>query len=274
MKRKTTRNTASSGKAAKKAPVAPAVAERKSTLRVCLVGLRDAVPLALSGLLVSLAVSWVLLALVNFSYGFWHDHAGIGAAIDEYGESNLYRKGFHLTTREQRIDLFAGINRAIHSGGKGLTELTYIVPGHAPQTLLREPEVVHLQDVANLIDCSTYAAVIALSIWFGLLVYYIHSGRPVPSIKLQLAGTLLFMAVVAVVVFVVGPVKVFYALHVLLFPDGHQWFFYYQDSLMSTMMKAPNLFGWIAVEWVLLAVACFVALQLAAAHSVRRLQKK
>lgn len=272
MKRKTTRNTAFSGKAAGTNRVH--AVEEKAGLGIHVEALRNAVPLALSGLLVSLAVSWVVLALANFSYGLWHDHAGIGAAIDEYGASNQYRQGFHLTTREQRVELFAGINRAIHQGGEGLTELTYVVPGHAPQTLLREPEVIHLQDVANLIDYSTYAAVIALSIWLGLLLYYMRSGKAVPSLQHQLVGTVLFMAAVGLVVVIIGPVKVFYALHVLLFPDGHQWFFYYQESLMSTMMKAPDLFGWIAVEWALLAIACFIVLQLTAAHLVRRLQKK
>jgi hypothetical protein len=189
--------------------------------------LQNAVPLALSGLLVALALSWLVLAQLNFSYGFWHDNAGIGAAIDEYGPSNIYRQGFHLTSREQRVELFAGISQAIHKGGEGLAELTYVVPGYPPQTLLREPELVHLQDVANLVDQATYAALAALVIWLGLLIYYIKVGKRVPSLKLQLVGTVLFMLIVAVFVAVIGPVKIFYALHEMLFPDGHQWFFYY-----------------------------------------------
>jgi len=47
-------------------------------------------------------------------------------------------------------------------------------------------------------------------------------------------------------------------LHVLIFPADHQWFFYYQDSLMSTLMKAPDLFAGIAVQIVLLALALYV----------------
>lgn len=236
--------------------------------------LLNAVPLALSGLLVALAVSWLVLAQLDFSYGFWHDNAGIGAAIDEYGPSNLYRQGFHLTTREQRVELFAGINRAIHAGGEGLADLAYTVPGQARQTLLREPELVHLQDVANLIDQATYAAVAALVIWLSLLAYHIKTGKPVPSIKVQVIGTLLFMLAIAIMVMVIGPVKVFYGLHELLFPDGHQWFFYYQESLMSTMMKAPELFGWIAMEWACIAILCFVLLQLGTARVVHLLQNR
>jgi hypothetical protein len=61
-------------------------------------------------------------------------------------------------------------------------------------------------------------------------------------------------------VWVVGPVQVFYVLHELVFPAGHEWFFYYQDSLMSMMMQAPNLFGPIAVLWLVLAFSIAAAL--------------
>ncbi len=44
----------------------------------------------------------------------------------------------------------------------------------------------------------------------------------------------------------IGPTKVFYWGHEVVFPENNQWFFYYEDSLMSTMMKAPALFGPIA----------------------------
>lgn len=231
-----------------------------------------AVPLALSGLIVALALSWLLLAQFNFSYGFWHDHAGIGEAIDQFGSSNQYRHGFQLTSREQRLELFAGINKAIHQGGKGLSELSYSVPGHATQTLLREPEIVHLQDVANLIDAAIYLVAAAGLLWIGLLVYFARTRKPVPSLKLQLGGTSLFVLAVGVAVLTIGPVKVFYVLHIWLFPKDHQWFFYYQESLMSTMMKAPDLFGWIALEWLLVASVFFVFLQIATAKLVARIQ--
>ena len=236
--------------------------------------IQQALPIAMSGLLVALALSWLLLAQVNFSYGFWHDHAGIGAAIDEYGPANQYKKAFHLTDREQRIELFAGINRAIHSSGQGLQDLAYTVPGYPEQRLLREPELVHLQDVSNLIDKATYAALFALVLWVCLLVYYVRSCKPVPTLKFQLMGTLLLIAVIAILVVIIGPVKVFYKLHEVIFPDGHQWFFYYQESLMSTMMKAPDLFGWIAVEWLSLAILCFVGLQIGADRFVRLAQNR
>lgn len=228
----------------------------------------ESAALALSGLVVALSLSWLLLAQFNFSYGIWHDHAGIGAAIDRYAPKNHFRQGFELTSREQRFELFAGINRSIHQGGRGLDELVYQVPGHPQQTLLREPEIVHLTDVANLISVSRVIAAVIALVWLGLWIYYWRSRRPVPSLRRQLLGTLAFVLVLALGVLIAGPKEVFYALHTLLFPKEHQWFFYYEESLMSTMMLAPDLFGWIAVEWALLAMIFFVAVQVGAAKLV------
>jgi hypothetical protein len=236
--------------------------------------LAEAGVLALSGLVVALALSWLLLAQFNFSYGFWHDHAGVGAAIDRFAPNNHFRHGFHLATREQRLELFAGINQAIHQQGKGLAELVYEVPGHPQQTLLREPEIVHLTDVAKLISvCRLIVLVVAL-IWLGLWIYYWQARRAPPSLRHQLLGTFAFVFLVALAVVLIGPVKVFYALHIWLFPEEHQWFFYYEESLMSTMMLAPDLFGWIAVEWTLLAIIFFVGLQAGAAKLVVQPQPK
>lgn len=45
----------------------------------------------------------------------------------------------------------------------------------------------------------------------------------------------------------IGPTRVFYTLHEWVFPSDHQWMFSYQESLMTTLMKAPDLFAAIAV---------------------------
>jgi hypothetical protein len=49
-----------------------------------------------------------------------------------------------------------------------------------------------------------------------------------------------------------------------VFPPGHAWFFYYEDSLMTTLMQAPHLFGFIAVAIGVLALALFGGLTAAA----------
>jgi hypothetical protein len=220
-----------------------------------------AMPFAFSGLLVSLTLSWILLAIMNFSYGFWHDYGGIGAAIDQYGPANLYREGFHLTSREQRIELFSEINKAIHNKGQGLESISYTLPHIGEQTLLREPEIIHLQDVANLITSSIYIALTAFIVWLFLVVLCVRKSLSFPSLRDQGVSMMALLSLATLVVIIVGPVEVFYKLHIWIFPEDHEWFFYYQDSLMSTMMKAPILFGWIAIEWVLLTVLCFFLLQ-------------
>lgn len=223
-----------------------------------------------AGVLVALALSWVVLALFNFSYGVWHDHGGIGPAIDRYGGSNKFRSGFELTSKTQREEMFAGIVQAIHFNPQQLREIEYQVPGHPVQTLLTEPEVVHLQDVARLITLGAFAALVALFAWSGCIIFYILRRQLPPRLRNQFLGTVLVLAAVGVVVFLVGPVEVFYLLHTWVFPEGHEWFFYYQESLMSTMMYAPVLFGWIALEWLVLTLLVFVALQYMVAQLCKR----
>jgi hypothetical protein len=53
---------------------------------------------------------------------------------------------------------------------------------------------------------------------------------------------------------------VFYGLHTWIFPPGHAWFFYYQDSLMTMMMKAPELFAYIALTLAVVSLACLMVM--------------
>jgi hypothetical protein len=64
---------------------------------------------------------------------------------------------------------------------------------------------------------------------------------------------------VSFIVILLGPTKIFYLAHEVVFPDKHQWFFYYEESLMSTMMKAPALFGPIALQLLILTILCWFA---------------
>lgn len=217
--------------------------------------------LAVSGLIVSLALSWLILSSVNFSYGLWHDVGGIAEAIEKYGPKNNFKHGFHLTTKEQRELLFRDINISIHNHGEGLADISYSVEGLGEQTLLREPEIVHLQDVANLIDVGLVVAVVGFLIWFGTWCYLALARESVPKLIEQCIAIAGILGLGGLITVIIGPVKVFYWLHTVIFPDNHQWFFYYQESLMSTMMYAPNLFGYIAVEWLIFAFAVFVLLQ-------------
>jgi hypothetical protein len=78
------------------------------------------------------------------------------------------------------------------------------------------------------------------------------------------------LAVAVIAVLLIGPKTVFYTLHTWVFPAGHAWFFYYQDSLMTTLMQAPNLFAGIAAEVLLLTVTLFALLITFAARLLPR----
>jgi len=71
-------------------------------------------------------------------------------------------------------------------------------------------------------------------------------------------GFALGLSTLGAIVMALGPKAVFYWAHTKIFPAGHQWFFYYEESLMTTLMKAPDIFAFIA----LLLVAVLIALWL------------
>ena len=213
--------------------------------------------------LLALSIAWILLARVDFLYGVWHDYAGIKEGIERYGPQNRYRSGFAATSREQRVKLFSAINSAVHNSGDGLDRITYeTATSDGRQLLLREPEIVHLRDVANLIDKLFYVMVIAFIGWPLGTYFMCRSQMGIPSGKQQIGGLFALLAVVIVLLLIFGAENVFNQLHVWIFPAGHQWFFYYQDSLMSTLMLAPTLFAWIAVALGGVGIFIFIALHL------------
>lgn len=247
------------------------VQQYKGALVQKIVALAKAFGLALSGLIVAFALAWWILAQFNFSYGFWHGYGGMGEAIDRLAKTNVQKFGFENTTKAQRDELFREIMDAVHHGGRGLEEITYQVSGYPKQALLVEEEIVHLNDVANLVQLGFYLSLVAFGVWLGTWFFFLAKQLPPPSLKLQVVTTLGFIGVTTILVLIIGPIPVFYQLHIWLFPEGHQWFFYFDKSLMATLMFAPNLFGWIAVEWLALTLPLFLLLQTGAAYVVRRL---
>nr|WP_240901402.1 DUF1461 domain-containing protein [Thioalkalivibrio sp. XN279] len=126
--------------------------------------------------------------------------------------------------------------------------------------MFRAPEVGHLQDVAHLVGRIAPVGWLAVA-WVGLHLGLIRLRRwRVPPLRRLLGASLLATAAGTVAVFLVGPRKLFQWFHEVAFPPDHPWFFYYQDSLMSTFMKAPDLFGAIAVALVVLALFFYALL--------------
>lgn len=211
---------------------------------------------AVALLIASLYVSWQALAGFDFAYLVWHEVLAIDDTIARYGPENRWRQGFEQTTPIERARLFAAIVEAIHADGRGLAELRYHDPeGRELGRLLRPPEIAHLRDVARLVGWFEIAGIVALLLLMALVAEARWRCRTPPPARRFLAGAAVVVATAGIALLAIGPVDLFYAMHEVVFPSGHEWFFWYEDSLMSTMMQAPNLFGAIAAVWFPFALA-------------------
>lgn len=205
--------------------------------------------------IVSLPATWWIQAKFDFFYPTLYELVGIDDHIQRYAPINLKLKtGFELTLNEERFELFHGIVESIHNHGDGLKALSYNNQFTQTTTpLLTEAEVIHLQDVANLLDTLKPVVVVLFILWLLLMALQFKRRQVFPSMQFVLLSFLVILALSGLVLSF-GPEKVFNQLHEWVFPDEHQWFFYYEESLMSTMMKAPYLFAYIAAIWACLSV--------------------
>ncbi len=203
---------------------------------------------------VTLPASWWLLAKADFAYGYVYDHAGISEHIARFAPKNIYRHDFENTTKEKRVELFGGIVKSIQNKGKGLEQLHYLDNKGRTNRLLTDAEITHLKDVAILLDKASLVLGVCLLLWLTLVFFLRYKKQALPSIKQQLLSLLFIFLVITVVLFAMGLENVFNQLHIWAFPKEHQWFFYYEESLMSTMMKAPDLFAYIALMWFIVSL--------------------
>lgn len=212
-------------------------------------------------LILSFALSWLILTPMDFAYQWLYGLIDIDQHIAKYGPENTVRHGFELTADAERFRLFSGIVSAIHQQGQGLDALVYHNPqGTALAKLLTHDEVVHLEDVAILIDRMKILVIASLILFMGVLTWIYLRFHQIPSFRSMLLTVFIFLAFAIALILIIGPYEVFYNLHVWVFPEEHKWFFYYEESLMSTMMKAPDLFAYIAILLLALAVPIFVFL--------------
>ncbi len=173
----------------------------------------------------------------------------------KYAPDNKYKDGFENTKQQQHIKLFAGIVNAIQHDGDGLRQLRYTdSKTNKTESLLTNAEVIHLQDVANLVNKFKYIGILGLTIAVLVLIVMRAKNINVAKLSRHTYGGLGVVLLMVIIVFLVGPTKIFYLGHELIFPNNHQWFFYYEESLMSTMMKAPVLFGPIACQLLMLTI--------------------
>ena len=203
----------------------------------------------------ALLISWKLLHQLNYGYSFWYSNLGIESHIARYAPQNRFDKtGFEQTTEDQRVELFRAIGHAVNHSGEGLRELNYPQPDGTSQIFLTDAEATHLEDVANLIDLLEPIGWAATATLLLLVVLAVLLKIPLPSFGVSVATILGLTLLAGFVILVIGPHEVFKLLHEAIFPDEHQWFFYYQDSLMTTLMKAPDIFFAIGAVWAGLAV--------------------
>lgn len=225
-------------------------------------------PLFFTVQLIGLAlVSWHLLAQFHFAYPTGYKILGLEKHIAEYAPLNRYKEDFELVAPAEHWRLFGEISDAVQASGKGLGDISYKLKDDSTTALMHEAEIIHLQDVANLIDVFYLTGVISLLLWLGLIALAYQQKLKLPAVKKILLGFLASFALIAIMLLAIGPTAVFYWFHVQVFPDGHQWFFYYQDSLMTTLMKAPDIFAFIA----LILVAILVILWCAALYCLKAL---
>jgi len=210
----------------------------------------------------ALLISWKLLHQSNFIYSFWYTNLDIESHIAKFAPQNrMGKSGFERTDYEQRVDLFRAIGDAVNNSGEGLRTLSYQAhPNAAAQTFLTDAEATHLEDVANLIDKLEPMGWAAAGLLVLLIITAVMFKVPLPGLGVSLVTLLILSLVLALVIILVGPQEVFQFLHEAVFPEENEWFFYYQDSLMTTLMKAPDIFYAIGAVWAGCAALAYVVM--------------
>ena len=124
-------------------------------------------------------------------------------------------------------------------------------------------------DVADLIALLDRVTQVVLLLWIATAVLVVRFG--LPSLTARCGAVAVLIASVAVPLIMLGPKDVFYWMHEMIFPPDHPWFFYWDESLMSTLMKAPDLFGGIALMIAFMAVPLWWGIYAAGQQGVRRI---
>lgn len=204
-------------------------------------------PLVFLGQLVATSLlAWHLLAQVNFAYPLGYKLLDLDRHIATYAPLNRHIHGFQFTQPKDHWDLFAQITEAVQNNGKGLADIYFNLPNNTKIPLMHQAEIIHLQDVSHLIRTFYMAGGIGLLVWAIFFYLAYQQKLPFPSLRNIVLGFCCGIFVITAAILCAGAVDVFYWLHTKIFPEGHQWFFYYEDSLMTTLMKAPDIFAFIA----------------------------
>ena len=204
-------------------------------------------PLVFLGqLLATSLLAWHLLAQIDFAYPTGYKLLDMDKHIAEFAPLNRHIHGFQFTQPKDHWELFAQITDSVQHSGKGLAEISFSLPNNTKIPLMHTAEIIHLQDVSNLINKFYIAGSVGALLWIIFFWIAYCQTLAFPSTRNIVLGFCGGIFIVTSIILSVGATKVFYWFHTKVFPDGHQWFFYYEDSLMTTLMKAPDIFAFIA----------------------------
>jgi uncharacterized membrane protein len=225
--------------------------------------------IVLSTIIMSIYASLGSLYLSSYGYGVLYDYYNINETISIYAPQNKYKHHFENTNKIEHVRLFDRIVYSVHHQGKGLEDIHYYAPNKEALgarnlgKLLTKAEVIHLQDVAALLTLINKFFFIFLALFICLIFNQKKRlQKKYTKDRSILAGVLSVVTTLSIILLlgIFGAKTVFYKLHTYIFPNDHQWFFYYQDSLMSTLMQAPNLFAGIAFFMSMIALLYFFIL--------------
>ncbi|MDZ7641008.1 MAG: DUF1461 domain-containing protein [Desulfurivibrio sp.] len=216
----------------------------------------------------ALLLAWLTLARLDFLYAVWYQALAIEEHITYYAPQNRQgRADFAQTSPEEHRRLFGLIVQAIQGREEPLASAHYYnAEGRKLGKFLRAEEIGHLRDVKRLVAVLTRAGwwFTAAALFLAPFLWWRRLPLPLPGGVA--AMWLLLLGVVGIILWWQGPQEVFDRLHQWIFPPDHPWFFYYQDSLMTTTMKAPQIFAAIAALWTLLSLGIYALLYAGARH--------
>ncbi len=211
--------------------------------------------------LICIFISWNILVKTNFNYDFWYEKLNIKSTVDFYAPKNPQHKDFIYTDKLQHSRLFAEIVTATTSKPESLKHIRYKTAGASTSTqMLTQDEITHLNDVNALIMVFNLISYLAIASFIPILILMLYLHIPPPRILATCSIATCIVVTAGLTIFLYGPVEIFYALHTIIFPAEHKWFFYYNESLMSMIMQAPNIFGYIAATLISIASTIFVLL--------------
>lgn len=209
--------------------------------------------------IISINISWKISSHYDFYYQQLYQPLSISSHIQKYSvrNRNYSLRNFVNTNLKDHYRIFHEIVTAINSSGGGLRNISFYSPLFDRDILfLTSPEIIHLKDVSKLVDrfnLLTWGCVL-LSI-IGLIFLKIYKFKFFNIKEIMISFSLLSL-LFSFAIFSVGPLEIFYYLHEVFF-SKNQWFFYYEESLMTTLMKAPQIFGYISGALLLLSFVIF-----------------